>query len=276
MARRPAHQEPQMVPLTPDQMKKGIVRLERVIKEIQTFDPQTLQSRSDPQLKALETAIEGALSSVFGHNSVAYNRYRSAASLDNGPRVVRVETSWMSARGGGGAYHHDTREAQQYVTAGKERSIQLLLQAVRWLEDELADHGEAEPVADTGVAESDLAGLHPQVKGKCETLYEAGEYAEAVEKSFKVVRDRLRVLTGHETGSEAFGKGKLHIRGAAASNVDFDFNAGAKFLMMSIDMFRNEKSHTSDARIADPVRAQHYLMLSSLAMFLLEDAEIRP
>jgi hypothetical protein len=38
--------------------------------------------------------------------------------------------------------------------------------------------------------------------------------------------DRLRKLTGHETGSEAFGKSKLHIRGAAASNVDDDFNNG--------------------------------------------------
>ena len=76
-------------------------------------------------------------------------------------------------------------------------------------------------------------------------------------------------------GSEAFGKGKLHIRAAAAPHVDGDFNQGAKFLMMAIDMFRNEKSHTSDARIDDPTRALHYLNLSSLAMALLEDAEVR-
>jgi hypothetical protein len=44
---------------------------------------------------------------------------------------------------------------------------------------------------------------------------------------------------------------------------------------MAIDMFRDEKSHTSDARIKDPVRAQQYLNLSSLAMSLLDDAEIR-
>ena len=34
----------------------------------------------------------------------------------------------------------------------------------------------------------------------------AGAYAEAVEKDFKVVRDRLRQLAGVETGSEAFDK----------------------------------------------------------------------
>jgi hypothetical protein len=45
---------------------------------------------------------------------------------------------------------------------------------------------------------------------------------------------------------------------------------------MAIDRFRNEKSHTSDAEIDDPIRAYEYLRLSSLAMNLLEDAEILP
>jgi uncharacterized protein (TIGR02391 family) len=124
--------------------------------------------------------------------------------------------------------------------------------------------------------EGSLSGLHPGIYGKCHELYENGAFAEAVEKGFKVVRDRLRELTGYEKGSEAFGKGKLHIKGAAAKNVDKDFNEAVKFLTMAIDFFRNEKSHTSDARIEDPVRAYEYLRLSSLALNLLEDAEISP
>jgi uncharacterized protein (TIGR02391 family) len=116
-------------------------------------------------------------------------------------------------------------------------------------------------------------GIHPSIRDKCGSLYEAGEFAEAVEKSFKVVRDRLRSLTGFETGSDAFGKGGLSISGAAAPHVEKDFNQAVKFLTMSIDMFRNEKSHSSDARIDDPIRAHQYLSLSSLAMFLLENAE---
>lgn len=121
---------------------------------------------------------------------------------------------------------------------------------------------------------TDLSLLHKDIFSKCQRLFESGEYAEAVEKGFKVVRDRLRDLTGYETGSEAFGKGKFHIKGAAASNVDTDFNTGAKFLMMSIDMFRNEKSHSSNAKIDDPQQAYEYLTLSSLAMHLLDRSEI--
>jgi len=119
-----------------------------------------------------------------------------------------------------------------------------------------------------------MESLHPDIYSKCCKLYEGGAYAEAVEKGFKIVRDRLRALTTHETGSEAFGKGKLYIDGAAASHVDDDFQAGVKFLTMSIDRFRNEKSHTADGNISDPIRAYEYLRLSSLAMHLLAGGRI--
>jgi uncharacterized protein (TIGR02391 family) len=120
-----------------------------------------------------------------------------------------------------------------------------------------------------------IESLHPEIYAKCRNLYEGGDYAEAVEKSFKLVRDKLRALTGYETGSEAFGKGHLYVDGAAATHVDEDFQNGVKFLTMAIDRFRNEKSHTADGNISDPIRAYEYLRLSSLAMHLLEGAQSR-
>ena len=117
-----------------------------------------------------------------------------------------------------------------------------------------------------------LGSLHPEILAKCRALYEGGAYAEAVEKSFKLVRDRLRALTTYETGSEAFGKGHLVVDGSAAPHVDDDFQNGVKFLAMAIDRFRNEKSHTADGNISDPIRAYEYLRLSSLALHLLEGA----
>jgi hypothetical protein len=41
-------------------------------------------------------------------------------------------------------------------------------------------------------------------------------YAEAAEMSFRVVRDRLRFLTGYERGADAFSKRELHVKGAIA------------------------------------------------------------
>ncbi len=120
-----------------------------------------------------------------------------------------------------------------------------------------------------------MESLHPEIYAKCRNLYEGGDYPEAVEKSFKLVRDKLRAITGYETGSEAFGKGHLYVDGAAATHVDKDFQEGVRFLTMAIDRFRNEKSHTADGNISDPIRAYEYLRLSSLAMHLLEGAQSR-
>lgn len=119
------------------------------------------------------------------------------------------------------------------------------------------------------------AGVHAVIWSKCGKLYENGAYAEAVEKSFRIVRDRLRALTGFETGTDAFGKGKLHVAGAIAPHVDEDFNKGVQFLTMAIDRFRNEKAHSSDGNIEDPVRAIQYLIVSSLALSFLEHATSR-
>ena len=162
-------------------------------------------------------------------------------------------------------------EAEQLCDTAEE--LQKLTQRLmRQLEVKLPLDSPAKLAANIGR----LATLHPKIQTKCKDLYEKEAYAEAAEKGFKVVRDRLRELSGYETGSETFGKGKLHIKGAAAQNVDKDFNEAVKFLTMSIDRFRNEKSHTSDGNIDDPVRAYEYLCLSSLAMYLLDDAEIVP
>jgi len=117
--------------------------------------------------------------------------------------------------------------------------------------------------------------LHPAIRSGCESLYESGHYREAVERGFKIVRNQLRALTNYETGSDAFGKGRLHIRGAIESHVDVDFQSAIQFLLMSIDKFRNEKAHTVDAGVRSRERAYEYLVLSSLAMHHLDNAEIR-
>lgn len=118
--------------------------------------------------------------------------------------------------------------------------------------------------------------LHAQVWSKCETLFITGHYGQAVEMSFRVVRDRLRELTKYEKGQDAFGigKGDLYVHGAVTEHAEEDFNEGVKFLTMAIDRFRNEKTHTAEVGITDAVRAFQYLSLSSLAMRLLEKAEV--
>lgn len=169
-----------------------------------------------------------------------------------------------------------TLPAHVYYEAVGEEALSLAgaIETLLKMADQLILQLEKKKPSGVGPARG-LEELHPEIRAKCYALYKAGAYAEAVETSFKAVRDRLRNLTGFDTGSEAFGKGKLHIRGAAGTNVEEDFNEAVKFLTLAVDRFRNEKSHSTDAKIDDPTRAYEYLTLSSLAVNLLEQAEIR-
>src|ERR1700730_108695 len=141
----------------------------------------------------------------------------------------------------------------QYTFPHAKRALELGITLLQNLVDRL----------DLAVAESpdatEIQTLHPEILSKCRNLYESGDYVEAVEKSFKLVRDRLRALTSYETGSDAFGRGKLYVDGAAAPHVDEDFQTCVKFLTMAIDRFRNERSHTADGNINDSIRAYEYL-----------------
>lgn len=132
---------PEHAQLSVEQMQKGVKRLERIISEIEAFDPSTLTKRWSTEQKALETTIEGALASVFGHGTVEYSRYAEATSLDHGAVVMSVY----------GDHTDDAAEARQYVEEGKQGAIQTLRMAVRWLNDEIAD---ATPTAAPRTTES--------------------------------------------------------------------------------------------------------------------------
>jgi uncharacterized protein (TIGR02391 family) len=162
---------------------------------------------------------------------------------------------------------------------GQAMHVDSMKKAVEFLDTLRSDRERSAPVAkprddETGLLR--MSDLHPRIVKGCARHFEQGDYGIAVEQGFKIVRARLRQLTGHETGSEAFGKTDLRVEGAAAEWVDEDFNEATKFLTMAIDRFRNEKAHTVDGNIEEPVRAFEYLAVSSLAMRILDRAVVEP
>jgi predicted nucleotide-binding protein len=136
--RKPPPPPPAQANLTTDQMHKGIARLEKVIGEIEAFDSTKLTKRWGPEQKALEATIEGALASVFGHDTVEYRRYARATNLDKGSITMSY-----------GGPRDDSREARQYVGEGKKEAVQILGSAIKWLRDEIGDAAEPVPVAPT-------------------------------------------------------------------------------------------------------------------------------
>jgi hypothetical protein len=127
--------------LTAGQKQRRIERLQKCIIGLEAFDSQKVRKRfGNPEVVALEAAIDKALSSAFGYGTPAYMRYNVAAKLDPGPLITNAALRSAPPRPVGGPARHDAQahEARQHFSDGRERSIVLLREAIRTLEDEIA------------------------------------------------------------------------------------------------------------------------------------------
>jgi hypothetical protein len=149
MARRPVPPpKPKSPILTAGQKQRRIERLQKCITSLEAFDHQKVRKRfGNPEVVTLEAAIDKALSSVFGYGTPAYMRYNQAATLDPGPLITNATLQSAALRPVGGPARYDAQahEARQYFSEGRERSIVLLREAVRILEDEIA---AAQPIVE--------------------------------------------------------------------------------------------------------------------------------
>lgn len=112
--------------------------------------------------------------------------------------------------------------------------------------------------------------LQKEIFSHVKNLLNNGHYFNAVEESYKIVREKLKLITGKEKAHEAFSKSNYTtIFGhEAKDDVEKDFFEGVKFLHMAIQKLRNEKAHTPANKI-DKNLAIHYIVLASLAYDLI-------
>jgi hypothetical protein len=142
MARRPVPPpKPRSPILTAGQKRRRIERLQKCITSLEAFDSQKVRKRfGNPEVLALEAAIDKALSSAFGYGTPAHLQYNQAATLDPGPLIKNAALHGAVLRPvrGSGRHEAQAQEARQYLSEGKERSIALLREAICTLEDEIA------------------------------------------------------------------------------------------------------------------------------------------
>jgi hypothetical protein len=143
MARRPVPPpKPRPPILTAGQKRRRIERLQKCITSLEAFDHQKVRKRfGNPQVLTLEAAIDKALSSAFGYGTPSYLRYNLAAKLDPGPVIINAALADAAVRPVSAPARREAqaREASQYFSEGRERSIVLLREAIRTLEDEITD-----------------------------------------------------------------------------------------------------------------------------------------
>lgn len=105
---------------------------------------------------------------------------------------------------------------------------------------------------------------------------ESGHYYNAVEESYKLVREKLRELTGNEKASDVFNpnaQSRAHYqslfgRKDPANSAEADFFRGVGYLHLGVQHLRNEKAHTPAGDL-EPNLATHYIALASLAYDLI-------
>jgi Predicted nucleotide-binding protein containing TIR-like domain len=114
------------------EIKRAVPRLQKRVADLEAFDPSNLQERRAPEIAALEASIDETLTNVFGRGSDEFHRYQPAARLDDGP--VSIAAVGVRGRVGG-----PNLTFRRYLDQGKRRSIALLQQAIRGLEERAAE-----------------------------------------------------------------------------------------------------------------------------------------
>ncbi len=112
--------------------------------------------------------------------------------------------------------------------------------------------------------------IRPEIYEHIKAYWNNQDYYHSAEESYKIVRKKLRDLTGEEQAHKAFCDENFEkIFGHTPENdTEKDFFEGVKFLNMAIQRFRNEKAHTP-AKQLERNLALHYISLASLAYELI-------
>ena len=118
--------------------------------------------------------------------------------------------------------------------------------------------------------------IHEDIYSHIAQYLETGDHFHAVEESYKVVREKLRELTGNEKATDVFNQASTEKKHYAAlfgtatpaNDAQADFFRGVGYLHLGVQFLRNEKAHTPATEV-EPNLALHYISLASLAYDLI-------
>lgn len=118
--------------------------------------------------------------------------------------------------------------------------------------------------------------IHPDIHSHIQPYIAAFDYFHAVEEAYKVVRTKLRELTGEERATAIFNENALNQRhyakffgdDPAPTQAERDFRRGVGYLNLGVQFLRNEKAHTLATDMESNL-ATHYVALASLAYDLV-------
>ena len=120
---------PKPAKLTVDQMRGGIIRLEKRVTDLEAFDVASITGPGDARVTLLAKSIEETLERVFGTGTGDFSRYKDAARI-NSPFGVAFNYAATDRE-------PPPSELQTEFSERRDRSIALLNQAIKGLEEEV-------------------------------------------------------------------------------------------------------------------------------------------
>ncbi len=177
---RKAAPERQSANLSFSQMEAAIPKIDRRIADLESFQVDTVMDRSDPRISALEKVLDTLLVSIFGPDTVEYDRYRWS--------VARLDTAGISLHG---TPIWEVREGLKQGIATAKANLESIK---RGFLEELGDAGRT---AEGKVLQA-YAGLelHPAIERASGQLFRDGHYANAVEDAVKALNALVRLNSG--------------------------------------------------------------------------------
>jgi uncharacterized protein (TIGR02391 family) len=181
MAGKTKQPELRQAHLSTQEMQAAMAKIDRRIADIESFDVDSVHDRTDPRIAALSTTLDGLLTSIFGHDTVEYNRYQwDVTFLDKAPANMMHQTPL-----------HEVREGLRNGLATAKSQ----LQAIRSIfVEELEDAG----VTATGRTLRAYEGLelHPAIERAAGKLFRDGHYSNAIVDAVKALNALVRLNSG--------------------------------------------------------------------------------
>lgn len=122
--------------------------------------------------------------------------------------------------------------------------------------------------------------INKEVYSHIKQYLDTEDYFHAVDEAYKLVREKLREITGNEKATEVFNMNaenkkyftQLFGKADGTTQAERDFFRGVGYLNLTIQFLRDEKAHTLATQL-EPNLAIHYVSLASLAYDLITRSE---
>ncbi len=246
--------------LSLEQMKLAIPKIERRIADLNGFDVISVSDSHDPKIDALSHQLDALLVSIFGVNTIEYQRYCSdITELDLFP----VNT-------------YSIEKVRDGLRRGIAKS-KAILESIR--------DGFLEELEDTGCTTTSKAlkvyeglELHPDIERAVGKLFRDGHYANAIEDAVKALNALVRLnsnidnMDGTALMEHVFDPKKPILKFNSLSDTsDIDEQKGFKMMFSgAVAGLRNPRAHKIIKD--DPEMALEYIAFVSLLAKLADKA----